>query len=175
MKTEQFLTFCKESGYNRVEVKNITGFKEIESALKYEVERQKKEMSEGNIIKHVMGFGKRSHHNSSLLKALHIKPVDKIITENRLSLYNRLFKASTPVLQLQCILLTKYVLNKKLYYGTLIEKLVNDGFNPMDVAFNKMTLPPVPGDNEDDLVTHENFMKPWSNEHIIACLLTKAF
>ena len=128
-----------------------------------------------------MGFGKRSHH-SSLLKALHIKPVDKIITENRLSLYNRLFKASTPVLQLQCILLTKYVLNKKLYYGTLIEKLINDGFNPMDVAFNKMTLPPVPGDNEDGvvdslkyLVTHENFMKPWSNEHIIACLLTKAF
>ena len=33
----------KESGYTRVEIKNITGFKEIERALKYEVERQKQE------------------------------------------------------------------------------------------------------------------------------------
>ncbi|MCK4521867.1 MAG: Asp-tRNA(Asn)/Glu-tRNA(Gln) amidotransferase GatCAB subunit B, partial [Nanoarchaeota archaeon] len=31
----------KESNYTRIEVKNITGFKEIERALKYEIERQK--------------------------------------------------------------------------------------------------------------------------------------
>ncbi|MFH1054070.1 MAG: Asp-tRNA(Asn)/Glu-tRNA(Gln) amidotransferase subunit GatB [Candidatus Woesearchaeota archaeon] len=37
----------KDSGYVRSEVKNITGFKEIERALKYEVERQKKEISDG--------------------------------------------------------------------------------------------------------------------------------
>jgi aspartyl-tRNA(Asn)/glutamyl-tRNA(Gln) amidotransferase subunit B len=40
----------KESGYVRAEVKNITGFKEIERALFYEVERQKKELSEGKRI-----------------------------------------------------------------------------------------------------------------------------
>ncbi|MBR9692118.1 Asp-tRNA(Asn)/Glu-tRNA(Gln) amidotransferase subunit GatB [Candidatus Woesearchaeota archaeon] len=34
----------KESKYTRVEIKNITGFKEIERALKYEVERQKQEV-----------------------------------------------------------------------------------------------------------------------------------
>ena len=33
----------KESGYTRVEIKNITGFKEIERALMYEVSRQKVE------------------------------------------------------------------------------------------------------------------------------------
>ncbi|MFC1753591.1 Asp-tRNA(Asn)/Glu-tRNA(Gln) amidotransferase subunit GatB [Thermoproteota archaeon] len=37
----------KESGYVRSEVKNITGFKEIERALKYEIDRQRKEVSEG--------------------------------------------------------------------------------------------------------------------------------
>ncbi|MCX6707143.1 MAG: Asp-tRNA(Asn)/Glu-tRNA(Gln) amidotransferase subunit GatB [Candidatus Woesearchaeota archaeon] len=37
----------KETGYVRSEVKNITGFKEIERALKYEVERQKKDFEEG--------------------------------------------------------------------------------------------------------------------------------
>jgi len=41
----------KESGYIRSEVKNITGFKEIERALKYEVIRQKKEIEEGKKLK----------------------------------------------------------------------------------------------------------------------------
>ena len=33
----------KESSYTRVEIKNITGFKEIERALLYEIQRQKEE------------------------------------------------------------------------------------------------------------------------------------
>lgn len=37
----------KESGYVRSEVKNVTGFKEIERALMYEVERQKRAAKEG--------------------------------------------------------------------------------------------------------------------------------
>jgi len=40
----------KESNYTRAEIKNITGFKEIERALNYEVARQKKEVSEGKKI-----------------------------------------------------------------------------------------------------------------------------
>ena len=37
----------KDSGYTRIEIKNITGFKEIERALVHEIERQKKEILEG--------------------------------------------------------------------------------------------------------------------------------
>jgi aspartyl-tRNA(Asn)/glutamyl-tRNA(Gln) amidotransferase subunit B len=33
----------KEKGYTRVEIKNITGFKEIERALEYEIQRQKQQ------------------------------------------------------------------------------------------------------------------------------------
>jgi len=40
----------KESEYTRVEIKNITGFKEIENALIHEIERQKKEILEGRKI-----------------------------------------------------------------------------------------------------------------------------
>lgn len=40
----------KESNYSRVEIKNITGFKEIETALNYEIARQKKEVQEGKQI-----------------------------------------------------------------------------------------------------------------------------
>ena len=37
----------KESDYTRIEIKNITGFKEIERALLYEVNRQKEEIKHG--------------------------------------------------------------------------------------------------------------------------------
>ena len=40
----------KESHYSRVEIKNITGFREIERALNYEVARQRKESAEGRAI-----------------------------------------------------------------------------------------------------------------------------
>jgi len=40
----------KESGYVRSEVKNITGFKEIERALNYEVQRQRKAVSDGEAL-----------------------------------------------------------------------------------------------------------------------------
>ncbi len=41
----------KESDYTKAEIKNVTGFKEIERALKYEVMRQKKEINEGKKLK----------------------------------------------------------------------------------------------------------------------------
>ena len=44
-------------GNNRVEIKNITGFKEIESALFYEIARQKQELGEGKVIyQHTRGW-----------------------------------------------------------------------------------------------------------------------
>jgi aspartyl-tRNA(Asn)/glutamyl-tRNA(Gln) amidotransferase subunit B len=41
----------KGSGYVRVELKNISGFKEIERALKYELERQKSAVKEGRALR----------------------------------------------------------------------------------------------------------------------------
>jgi aspartyl-tRNA(Asn)/glutamyl-tRNA(Gln) amidotransferase subunit B len=40
----------RESEYTRVEVKNITGFREIEKAIEYEIARQKKAVKEGQKI-----------------------------------------------------------------------------------------------------------------------------
>jgi aspartyl-tRNA(Asn)/glutamyl-tRNA(Gln) amidotransferase subunit B len=37
----------KESGYVRAEVKNITGFKDIERAIEYEIKRQKQDVADG--------------------------------------------------------------------------------------------------------------------------------
>ncbi len=41
----------RESGYVRSEIKNITGFKDIERALKYEVQRQQNDIAEGKALK----------------------------------------------------------------------------------------------------------------------------
>lgn len=41
----------KGSGYIRAEIKNITGFKDIERALLYEISRQKKSVAEGHTLK----------------------------------------------------------------------------------------------------------------------------
>ncbi|MBI2140286.1 Asp-tRNA(Asn)/Glu-tRNA(Gln) amidotransferase subunit GatB [Candidatus Woesearchaeota archaeon] len=41
----------RESNYSRVEIKNITGFKEIERALNYEVARQQQEAKEGKTLR----------------------------------------------------------------------------------------------------------------------------
>ena len=47
----------RESGYTRVEIKNITGFKEIERALIYEVARQKQEINDGkNRVQETRGW-----------------------------------------------------------------------------------------------------------------------
>ncbi len=40
----------KESNYTRIEIKNVTGFKEIERALFYEVDRQKEEVKMGKTL-----------------------------------------------------------------------------------------------------------------------------
>ena len=42
----------KESGYVRIEIKNITGFKEIERALSYEINRQKDDIKNHKKIEH---------------------------------------------------------------------------------------------------------------------------
>ena len=135
---------------------------------------------EGNIIKRVVGMNKRSHH-SSIFKALKIKPSCDIIRENTVGLYFRSFQVETPLLHLQTALLSDYLLNKTTITGTLIDRIVKYGLDPSFVAFNKL----VRGDNytENDgivdslryLLFHENYIKPWSEEHILATLLTKSF
>ncbi|MBT3395181.1 Asp-tRNA(Asn)/Glu-tRNA(Gln) amidotransferase subunit GatB [archaeon] len=59
----------KGSGYRRVEVKNITGFKEIERALEYELERQKELVKEGTeIVIETRGWDAKDRETYSLRK-----------------------------------------------------------------------------------------------------------
>ncbi|HII16175.1 MAG TPA: Asp-tRNA(Asn)/Glu-tRNA(Gln) amidotransferase subunit GatB [Nanoarchaeota archaeon] len=47
----------KETGYTRVEIKNISGFREIESALSYEIERQKRAfLNDERVVQETRGW-----------------------------------------------------------------------------------------------------------------------
>jgi aspartyl-tRNA(Asn)/glutamyl-tRNA(Gln) amidotransferase subunit B len=56
----------KETGYTRVEIKNITGFKEIERALNYEISRQKQEVN--NIVQETRAWDSEKGYTFSLRK-----------------------------------------------------------------------------------------------------------
>jgi len=64
----------KESNYTRIEIKNITGFKEIERALKYELERQKKAVEEGIQLKQET---RAWDNNKGITRALRKKEVEE--------------------------------------------------------------------------------------------------
>ena len=140
--------------------------------------------TQGNTIKRIMGFNKRSHH-SKILKALKIPSVDQVIQKNTLGLYRNIFKTDTPARDLQSVLLAKYITKGITIKGSLLERVLKFGGQPIDIIFNKEPFRCSECDinMEDDgmtdslryLLYHENYNKPWSQEHVLATLLTKAF
>ena len=131
-----------------------------------------------------MGLNKRSHH-SSLLKALKIPPIEEVIQKNCMGLYRNIFKADTPARELQSVLLAKYISNGNIIKGTLLDRITKSGGQPLDIILNNGPFKSTECDinTEDDgmidslryLLYHEDYNKPWSQEHILATLLTKAF
>ena len=73
------------------------------------------------------------------------------------------------------------MLTRKAIHGTMTDRLVKMNFDPCLLAFSKpetrFTAETEDGvvDSLKHLIFHENFIKPWSSEHILATLLTKAF
>ena len=140
--------------------------------------------TQGNIIKRIMGLNKRSHH-TKLLKALKVPPIEEVIKKNSLGLYKNIFKTDTPSRELQSILLARYITKGSIIKGTLLERIVKFGVQPLDILFDKNPVMHAECDiNTDDdgltdslryLLYHEDYNKPWSQQHVLATLLTKAF
>ena len=135
--------------------------------------------AQASTIKRVMGIPQRSHH-TSLLKALHIHSIEDIIAQNTKSLFHRIFKCDSPARHIQSRLLASYVSTGKTVKGTIIDRIVNMGGSPMNIAFSK---PPKQVQFESDgvvdslkyMLFHDNYIRPKSNEHFLATLLLKAF
>ena len=104
---------------------------------------------------------------------------------NALLLYKNLFNTDTPARDLQATLLAKYIKQGSIPKGSLLEKVVVAGYSPLQVIFGKHKFACTYGDfNEQNdgmtdslnfLLHHDEYNKPWSDEHILATLLTKAY
>ena len=145
------------------------------------------ESTQGTMVKRFLGIGKRSHH-TSLLKALGIPRISDCLTWKTLSLFNRSFKVESPLLSLHARMLAEYIVNGRTSKGSTIDRIISYGYSPIDTAFSDscsvssaVACAPFSGpsdgivDSLKYLVYHENFLKPWADEHVLAVLLTRCF
>ena len=135
--------------------------------------------TQGNLLKQSLGLNKRSH-SSNLLKALNVNSIEAVIKRNTACLLKRIFNVPSPVQQLCCHFMSLYATKGILVPGTLVSRIVQSGLSPIDCVFNKIHKEAIPSecgivDSLKALIMHEHFIKPYSEEHILASLLIRAF
>ena len=136
--------------------------------------------TQGTTVKRGLGLSKRSHYHR-VLQACNITPIEEVIANNTARLYYNIFQCNTPAQVFQSLLLSSYIITGKAEKGTLLDRVIKAGYNPINLILNKPKFKQN-STNEDGLVDslrqllhHENYQKPWSQEHLLANLLTKAF
>lgn len=139
----------------------------------------KLESAQGKFIKQCLGLSKRSH-NTKLLKALNVKKVSRIHEKSCASLYNRICQVQSPARSLLLYHLSKFILYGDLVKGSLLCKIVNQGYSPIKLSFELVRDNGAESPNSDGhidslkhLLFHENFIKFYSEEHLLVHLLTK--
>ena len=85
----------------------------------------------------------------------------------------------SPVQSLLQYYISLYLHNGPPIPGTLVNRLVQFELSPVQCAYNKYVHPVKnecgTSDSLRSLLMHENFIEPYSDEHILATLLTKSF
>ena len=146
--------------------------------------KQYLESVQASTLKRLLGLPIRSH-SSQLMSALNVRKVSDIIGDGCISLWNRIFMVDSPARVLCARLLADYILYGSVIPGSLLGRLVSFGVSPLKSLFGfSQRVQVVDGatphengvvDSLRYLVMHENFIKPYSDEHVLARLLTKAF
>ena len=138
--------------------------------------------TQSNCVKQALGFSKRVR-STHLLNALHIyKASDKVDTL-RCSLLNRIMRVPCSAQSICSLFLSLYTSSGILIPGSLVERIVRLGRSPTRCAFGPPSAHRVgdrssPSGISDSLramIMHSNFIKPYSEEHILATLLIRAF
>ena len=142
------------------------------------------ETTQGNMVKSLMGLGKRAR-SSPLLKALNIPKISDIIAKDTASVTQRIFCVPSPLRDLQTYLLSQYCIYGSTVCGTLLERVIKLGMSPLQLIFpGKGTdrPSPTPPNNNDGLVdslrfvlNHDDFNNPNTSLRQLAFLLTKSF
>ena len=138
------------------------------------------ETTQGNIIKQSLRLSKYSN-STYLLADLNIKEVYDNISCHCLSLRHRIFKVKSSVHRLCSHLYTTFLQTGHMISGTLISKIYDTGHSIVDCAISRKHHIPKQmvnngiSDSLQMVLSSENFRKPFSEDHILAVLLTKLF
>ena len=140
---------------------------------------QKLESQQGSLIKQCLGLSKRQR-SSSLLQALEVRKIEDRLKQFSAALLKRIFQVNSPALELNAFFYSTYALSGSVIPGTLLARIVSLGLSPTVCMFSRYRN--IKYDDQDgivdslrDLIRHENFLKPYSEEHVLTSLLTKAF
>jgi len=136
------------------------------------------ESLQGKLLKSCLGFDKRCR-STPLLEALNVSRISDCIMFSNASLMKRIMFVDSPINRLTCYLLSLYITKGTIIPNTLIHRLVTFGLSPTKCI---STSPHPPShtfsgctDSLRFLLMHEHFIKPYSDEHILSCLLLRSF
>jgi hypothetical protein len=141
----------------------------------------KLDSAQGKLIKQSLGLSKRSH-NTQVLQAMGVKKINELASKQCLSLYHRIGSVQSPSRTLLLYFLSRYILYGEIVQGSLLSRVVSQGHSVLLNLFKSprigdTTLCKNDGHVESlrHLLHHENFVKPYSDEHLLAHMLTTAF
>ena len=141
---------------------------------------RKIESTQASNIKYAMGIPKRNH-SSHLLSALRIPSIQKVVERNTVSLWHRIFQLPSCAKELNAYFLARFILSGHVHKESLLGRVIKSGFSPVRLLFNKPNYTFLNTtscgivDSLRGLIMHEHFFKPYSDEHVLGVLLTKAF
>ena len=137
------------------------------------------ETSQGNLVKQSLGLCKRSR-SSALLKSMKIDKIRDSLVSMSSSLIHRVFAVESPLRVLTMYYMSLFLKHGTLLSCTLMDRLVSYNLSPVKCAFT--VVKPVSSSDNDGIVDslrtllfHENFVKPYSEEHILSVMLTRSF
>ena len=87
-----------------------------------------------------------------------------------------------PLLGFYVHLLAQYIVHGHRDQHNIIGRIIDYGFSPTKVAFSNCRFTSSVMHQDDGvvdtlryLILHENFIKPWADEHLLTVLLTRCF
>ncbi len=109
---------------------------------------------------------------------MNIKHASDLVSQNTCSLFRWICSVSSPARNICLYHLSRYVLSGHVYQDTLIEKVIATRQSPISLAFKKSGH--TEGQRSENghvdyirmLLHHENFVKPYSEEHLLVHHLT---
>jgi hypothetical protein len=134
------------------------------------------ESLQGCLVKKALGVGKRSHH-SALLRAMRIDSMESLIDRRSVKLQRAILDSDSPARRLALYMASLPLASLPMPANTLSSRLKRIGSCLLNPVSPPETAPREDGitDSITNILCHENFLKPYSDELILLRLLTRSF